>query len=620
METTMNKELYDVLLELICITDHNGRVCSMNNSFKQCLAQNGIDLSGKLFTDLVHVDDKPVVDKQLHLLKSKQSISASFTCKVNCNNNSEKYKWLKCSAIADFNEDRILITCIDITKEKEYQQELELAQDELNLMFNNIPLSIWYKDDQNNILRLNKQAADAMGMSVKDAEGKNTYDLYPEIAAQYHKDDLEVIRSGKAKRGYIEEHIPKHGPSTWVQTSKVPYNYKGNAYVFVVAQDVTELVEANESLRKNEARLSSLFNNSKDHIHLLGTDGTIIDLNRYEEGFTERSVLGRKIYDFFPDNEQRELVKSIVDKVSTTGNAGSYESHIEINGTIHYYDTTVSPLLDRNGNVEFLSAISKDVTQRKQYELHLTKLNEELESRIKDRTIDLEEKNIELSRVNQYLDDFVYTAAHDLRSPIQAMQSLYMLNQKTSDKARKAETMERMGYSIEKLKETLDGLMQVVENRGKNNIDLDQIDIKALITDILEDHEEQLAVIDHHIELNIKVKKVKYIKVYLQSVLQNLISNAIKYRKKEQKLFITIDTFATENATIVKVTDNGTGMDLETIEGKLFTPFQRFNTTENGKGIGLSLIKRIIEKNNGRIEVESSIGKGTTFTVTLNNN
>lgn len=141
---------------------------------------------------------------------------------------------------------------IDTTGIDEIKNQLHKKTQELQLIFDNVPVRIWYKDDKNRILKLNKVAADSMGMRVEDAEGQDTYDLCPEIAEKYHKDDLEVMHSGKAKLDIIEEYIPKDGERGWVRTDKVPYEDPdtGERTIFVVAQDITERKNTELDLKK----------------------------------------------------------------------------------------------------------------------------------------------------------------------------------------------------------------------------------------------------------------------------------------------------------------------------------------------------------------------------------
>ena len=117
---------------------------------------------------------------------------------------------------------------------------LRRTSDELQLIFDHVPNPIWYKDDQNRILRLNKPAAEAMGTTVEAATGADAHDLVPNLATKQHQDDLAVIQSGKPKLGAVEHHAPS---DAWVMTNRVPYTdpSTGERHLLVVGSDVTAL-------------------------------------------------------------------------------------------------------------------------------------------------------------------------------------------------------------------------------------------------------------------------------------------------------------------------------------------------------------------------------------------
>jgi len=143
------------------------------------------------------------------------------------------------------------------------REVLKQQEAELQLIFDTVPVRIWFKDDRNRILRLNTHAAASMGMTVAEAEGADTYDLFPEMAKKYHDDDLEVLDSGKARLNIVEKYTPRLGESGWVRTDKVPFADPVDAQrrIVVLAQDITELMRTQEAL---EAKTELLKETNKD--------------------------------------------------------------------------------------------------------------------------------------------------------------------------------------------------------------------------------------------------------------------------------------------------------------------------------------------------------------------
>lgn len=148
-------------------------------------------------------------------------------------------------------------TMKDVTAERAATETARRREKELQLIFDNVPVRLWLKDDKNIIVRLNEPAAESMGVSVEDAEGADTYDLFPEQAKKYHDDDLAVINSGAPEYGIIEEYTPSAGARGWVRTDKVPYfdEKTGKRMIFVASVDITKQVEASEELRRSNAAL-----------------------------------------------------------------------------------------------------------------------------------------------------------------------------------------------------------------------------------------------------------------------------------------------------------------------------------------------------------------------------
>ena len=145
----------------------------------------------------------------------------------------------------------------DVTELRRAYESLRQQEKEYRMIFDSVPALIWYKDAENRIMRLNEPAARYLGMKVKDIEGKSTYELYPEFAAKYHEDDLEVIRSGRPKLGIVEQMGTSNGGGyRWVQTDKFPYmNEQGEIVgVLVFAMDITERKRAEETTRETAER------------------------------------------------------------------------------------------------------------------------------------------------------------------------------------------------------------------------------------------------------------------------------------------------------------------------------------------------------------------------------
>lgn len=257
-------------------------------------------------------------------------------------------------------------------------------------------------------------------------------------------------------------------------------------------------------------------------------------------------------------------------------------------------------------------------------EEQLIELNNELERRVEERTNELlaseEEliaKNNELQKINIDLDNFIYTASHDLKAPISNIEGLaLMLNKKLDRRLEEEERqiMEMIGQSISKFKTTIMDLTEITKVQKNLENDLENVSFKEVFEDVKVDIREIILQSNALIIEDFKVGNFTYARNNLRSILYNLLSNAIKYRSLQRQLKLNVKTYIEGDYLVLSVEDNGMGISKENLP-KLFTMFKRLHTHVEGTGIGLYIIKRIIENKGGKIEVESELDKGSTFKV-----
>lgn len=165
--------------------------------------------------------------------------------------------WFKVAAVP-WERGGVTVTFSDISSERRAYRQLAVRERELRMVLDNVPQRIWYKDDQNTILLLNEAAADSMGSTVAEIEGRNAYDLFGDMAAKYHADDRVIIDSGQPLRNIIERYTPENGTHGWITTDKIPFQdaETGEASILVVATDITDLKRIEEELKLANENLS----------------------------------------------------------------------------------------------------------------------------------------------------------------------------------------------------------------------------------------------------------------------------------------------------------------------------------------------------------------------------
>lgn len=260
-------------------------------------------------------------------------------------------------------------------------------------------------------------------------------------------------------------------------------------------------------------------------------------------------------------------------------------------------------------------------------ERKLLMINNELEERVRIRTEELskknrelETKNKELSKVNNDLDNFIYTASHDLKAPISNIEglitALFLEIDDNNPELQKIRDMTTV--SIMKFKSTLNDLTEISKVQKDNSEDVQMVNLNLLIDEIKTDIKSIIDKSKAKIHIDMEVEELKFSTKNMRSILYNLISNAVKYSSPDRIPEIRVSTRSSGSSTILTVSDNGLGINPAYIN-KLFGMFKRLHDHVEGSGIGLYIVKRIIENNGGKIEVESELNVGTTFRVQFKN-
>jgi PAS domain S-box-containing protein len=289
-------------------------------------------------------------------------------------------------------------------------------------------------------------------------------------------------------------------------------------------------------------------------------------------------------------------------------------------GTIYWVDTTIVPFLNEEGKPYKYLAIRSDITKRKLAEERILKLNEELESKVVARTLELASSLEREQAMSGMKSRFVSMASHEFRTPLTTiMSSLSLVETYSSpeqEDKRKKHT-ERIKSSVRNLTGILNDFLSLEKlEQGKVEIVPEEIDLCEFANEIQEEVNGMLKT-HQRISLTCTGDKIVTIdKKILKNVMLNLLSNAIKYSGENKEIRIVAEV--TPEQIAFSVTDQGIGIPAED-QKNIFTTFYRAHNTNNiqGTGLGLNIVKRYVELLNGTISFVSVPGEGTTFSVTI---
>lgn len=248
----------------------------------------------------------------------------------------------------------------------------------------------------------------------------------------------------------------------------------------------------------------------------------------------------------------------------------------------------------------------------------LVKVNFQSEEALKEKQEEIESQNQRLTKANAELDQFVYSASHDLRSPLTSILGLVTIAKRSENPREIVRCLDMIHSRVHRL----DDLIKDIVNFSRNSrIDINRqpVNVHHTVSEILEDFSIQD--IQHAIDFKVNIPMNASIETdpaRLKIILSNLIGNSIKHHdKRNPNPFVAVNFNVSNNGlNAITVSDNGPGIALE-YQGKIFDMFYRANDRAEGSGLGLYIVKETIAKLSGSVQLESSPGKGATFTVTL---
>jgi PAS domain S-box-containing protein len=399
--------------------------------------------------------------------------------------------------------------------------------------------------------------------------------------------------------------------------------------IFVFAFDVTERVLTRRQ-RAAYQQLRAVFEQAPVAISILqGPDYQIQVANPFiidMWGRNSKALLNQPFFEALPELREQGF-EHVLDEVQRSGKPYAAQE-VEVRfwrfGQFEttYVNLSIYPLRDESGEVTGLILVSTDVSaqlrarQREQeFNEELTVMNEELQSANEE----LGETNLQLTRTNVDLDNFIYTASHDLKAPITNIEGLLLALQGELPRANQmGEVPYILGLmqdSVDRFKRTIEHLTEVSKLQKEHGQGATPVRLAEVVENVCLDLAPLIQETGAQLIVDVPVfTTLTFSEKNLRSVVYNLLSNALKYRHPDRVPQVRLLSRTQGHHLVLEVQDNGLGLDLAR-EHELFTMFQRYHTHVEGSGIGLYMVKKIVENAGGRIEVESRLGHGSTFFV-----
>lgn len=511
-------------------------------------------------------------------------------------------------AYLDVERHRVVAFVLDNSERKRMQELLDRESRDYALLMQTSQDAIHVLAEDGRLVDWNDAFLAHLGYSPQEAAALNAADW----DVQWKDEELrrQIHHFIQQPRTFETRHRRKDGRVLDVEISTASFLRNGQPYLYASARDISDRKRAEAALRASEARFRSLFEQTHDAVFILSLEGQHLAANQRAAeifGYTQAELAQLSVKDTSAEIDQSA---NVIGRLAAGENIPPYERLFrKKNGAFFPAEVNVELVRDKNGAPLHIQSVLRDISQRKQIEDTLRAAQAELEQRVQDRTV-------ELKAANHELETLLRTLAHDLRTPIRAIAGFsQVLTENLAEQldVENRHLLSRMEAGAGRMGQLLEDLMAFMYLRHQP-LKKERVDITRLA---------QAAFAELAIPL--ELKRSLRISIHelppciadpqlLRIVLISLLENAIKYT--EPRLEAVIEVGAQDDQYYVK--DNGIGFDPIYAE-KIFVPFERLHRVNQfeGTGIGLAIVKRIIERHGGKIWVETQLDRGASFYFTL---
>lgn len=468
-------------------------------------------------------------------------------------------------------------------------------------VFDSNPDALLVVEYSGKIAMINKKLEIMLGFKDEDVIGQNINILIPDYNCEKHeeyfKHFFEQLCDNPNETDKLFTISKKDGKKIYVDIRLRPVDFSEKKLAIVSIRDITEKIISKKNLAESEKRYQNTLNNMMEGAQIIDFDWHYIYVN---DAFVKHSKYKREelmnstVLELYPGIEQTAIydvyLKCFSERVST---------HLENeftfpDGSTGWFDLSFQPV------PEGIFILSIDITERKLAE------------------INLQNKNAELVRMNNELEQFAFIASHDLQEPLKTISS-FTERIKKEYNGKFDETYAQYSNfifkSVDRMKLLIGGLLEYscIGKRNKPSL----IDCNTICYQAIADLYASINECNAEIDIN-ELPVLNGYEFELNQLFKNLISNALKFRKKDIVPKIEIKAKKQSKSWLFSIKDNGIGIDEKDFE-QIFLIFQRLHNRADyeGTGIGLAHCRKIIELHGGEIWLESELNNGTTFYFTI---
>ncbi|MCX2719292.1 PAS domain-containing sensor histidine kinase [Lentiprolixibacter aurantiacus] len=488
------------------------------------------------------------------------------------------------------------------------REKLKVSEKKFRALFELSPIAKILSDfDTGEILEINSAFTEVLGIDKEEAASLNYTNIVPNTRSLKRNQIKEILEKEGTFGPLEHELVRKNGVSFKASLSGSLVEIKnGKRLLWTAAQDLTEVKRKEKQINEERQLLRTLIDNLPLNVYIKDLDSKKLLVNKAEMdycGIKEHAdIIGRSDSDFYDDTSVKISREEDLKVMSTlTPILGKETINIKKDGRLTTFLTSKIPLIGDDGKAKGLIGISMDISDLKRKEKELQDL-------------------ISVTSVqNKQLINFAHIVSHNLRSHSANFSMLLEFLVNETDESEKEKLVKMLTEASDNLLETLDNLNEVVAISTNVNLKKKPVNLVKKIAAV----EQNLAAFlkKNNAQILNEIPhdtQVKVVPAYLDSVLMNFITNAVKYKDPQRDPVVKLSLEQCNDYTVLSITDNGLGIDLEKYGDKLFGMYKTFHENPDARGIGLYITKNQVEAMNGKITVSSEPGKGTTFNIHFN--
>jgi PAS domain S-box-containing protein len=566
--------------QLELVFDEQGNVIDflflqVNPAYEKQTGLKATDIIGKRKKEVAPASDPNWYDHAICAAKTGKIVKDQYY-----DSNVERYYETRFIPVSS---NQVIVLFRDITEHKRADENLLRKQLELETILDSSPTIIFYKDRYGKIIQANRALAESLKMPVERLLGKTVFDLYSlDIAQAMANDDHVVLESKHSKLGIIE---PYESPTgiRWLRTDKIPtFDENGGVTGLIgFSEDITDRKKAEDALRNSEQSYRELYESFDEAFIAIDWEINVIHWNKAAERITTvaaKDALGKKVFEVLPE---MNLV-----------NVGPYLEALQAKKPVRF----------------MMNVVSRQTKQDAIFEISTYPSTQGIIIVVEDKTE--EERTKRLSTIGQVAG----MVGHDIRNPLQAIISELFLARQAMVEASKDKVAKEALESIDLVQEQVDYINKIVSDLQDYARPLIPEYVDVDLTDLAVKVFETVAVPDN-VKLKVDVKdnlRLKTDVTFVKRALTNLVNNAIQAMPDGGELGLT--AHKQEDCVVITVSDSGKGIP-DSVKANLFTPLM--TTKSKGQGLGLAVVKRLVEGLSGKVSYETEAGKGTKFTIEL---